>query len=277
RSKLERKEAVSADVSRISEKLETLQRDNDSIISELWESYSLSVSEAEQLAEPIENMQEATKHLNELKNRIRALGAVNTDAVEEYKEVLERYTFLSNQLNDVMNSKAELEKLISSLTQNMKAIFTESFQKINENFKKTFVELFGGGKAELCLTDPDNVLESGIEIKVAPPGKVIKNLSLLSGGEQAFVAIAIYFAILKLRPSPFCILDEIDAALDDVNVTRYAQYLRNFTKTTQFILVTHRRGTMEESDVLYGVTMQEKGISKLLRMDVSEAVFTENN
>lgn len=143
--------------------------------------------------------------------------------------------------------------------------------------KKTFVELFGGGTGELKLTDPDNVLESGIEINVAPPGKVIKNLSLLSGGEQAFVAIAIYFAILKLRPSPFCILDEIEAALDDVNVTRYAQYLRNFTDTTQFILITHRRGTMEEADVLYGVTMQEKGVSKLLKMDVSDASFTEDN
>ena len=139
------------------------------------------------------------------------------------------------------------------------------------------MELFGGGTGELKLTDPDNVLESGIEINVAPPGKVIKNLSLLSGGEQAFVAIAIYFAILKLRPSPFCILDEIEAALDDVNVTRYAQYLRNFTDTTQFILITHRRGTMEEADVLYGVTMQEKGVSKLLKMDVSDASFTEDN
>ena len=159
----------------------------------------------------------------------------------------------------------------------MKEIFSESFAKINENFKQIFVELFGGGKAELKLTDPDNVLESGIEINVAPPGKVIKNLSLLSGGEQSFVAIAIYFAILKLRPSPFCILDEIEAALDDVNVTRYAQYLRNFTDTTQFIVVTHRRGTMEEADVLYGVTMQEKGVSKLLKMDVSQAVFSDEN
>ncbi len=277
RSKLERKEAVSAEVSRYTEKLEVVQRDNDNIISELWESYSLTVTEAEQSAEPIENMQEATKKLNEIKNKIRSLGAVNTDAVEEYKEVLERYNFLSSQLNDVLKAKSDLEKLIADLTHDMKAIFTESFENINENFKKTFVELFGGGKAELSLTDPDNILESGIEIKVAPPGKVIKNLSLLSGGEQSFVAIAIYFAILKLRPSPFCILDEIDAALDDVNVSRYAQYLRNFTETTQFILVTHRRGTMEESDVLYGVTMQEKGISKLLRMDVSEAVFAENN
>ena len=184
---------------------------------------------------------------------------------------------MSGQLGDVTKSKAELEKLIADLTKSMREIFTESFNKINDNFKSIFVELFGGGRAELKLTDPENVLESGIEINVAPPGKVIKNLSLLSGGEQSFVAIAIYFAILKLRPSPFCILDEIEAALDDVNVTRYAQYLRNFTDTTQFILITHRRGTMEEADVLYGVTMQEKGVSKLLKMDVSEVSFTENN
>ena len=222
-------------------------------------------------------MQDATRRLNEVKNKIRALGSVNTDAIDEYKEVSERYEFLSAQLSDVLKSKSELEGLISSLTQSMKEIFTESFAKINENFKRTFVELFGGGKAELSLTDPANVLESGIEINVAPPGKVIKNLSLLSGGEQAFVAIAIYFAILKLRPSPFCILDEIEAALDDVNVTRYAQYLRNFTDTTQFILVTHRRGTMEESDILYGVTMQEKGVSKLLRMDISAAALAAEN
>ena len=163
-------------------------------------------------------------------------------------------------------SKKELEKLISELTEDMKCRFSESFDEINSNFKQIFVELFGGGKAELVLTNPDDVLESGIEINVAPPGKVIKNLSLLSGGEQAFVAIAIYFAILRLKPAPFCILDEIEAALDDVNVTKYAQYLRNFTNTTQFILVTHRRGTMEEADMLYGVTMQEKGISKLLKM-----------
>ncbi len=277
RSKQDKKERVSAEVSRLSERHENLCRDNDQIINQLWESYSLTVAEAIDQAEDIEDMQDATRRLNEVKNKIRALGSVNTDAIDEYKEVSERYEFLSAQLSDVLKSKSELEGLISSLTQSMKEIFTESFAKINENFKRTFVELFGGGKAELSLTDPANVLESGIEINVAPPGKVIKNLSLLSGGEQAFVAIAIYFAILKLRPSPFCILDEIEAALDDVNVTRYAQYLRNFTDTTQFILVTHRRGTMEESDILYGVTMQEKGVSKLLRMDISAAALAAEN
>ena len=277
RAKQDEKERVSADVSRLTERHENLSRDNDSIISQLWESYSLTVAEASDIAEDIDDMQDATKRLNELKNKIRALGSVNTDAIDEYKEVSERYEFLSAQLSDVLKSKTELESLISSLTQSMKEIFSESFAKINENFKKTFVELFGGGKAELVLSDPSNILESGIEINVAPPGKVIKNLSLLSGGEQAFVAIAIYFAILKLRPSPFCILDEIEAALDDVNVTRYAQYLRNFTDTTQFILITHRRGTMEEADILYGVTMQEKGVSKLLRMDISDAANAAEN
>lgn len=270
RSKSDEKEKISSDVSRITERRDNLQKESDSMINQLWESYSLTVSEAAKQAEEIEDIAEAQKRLVEVKNKIRALGSVNTDSIDEYEEVKTRYDFLSNQLSDVLQSKNELEKLIASLTKNMKEIFTDSFKKINENFKTTFVELFGGGSGELSLSDPENVLESGIEISVAPPGKVIKNLSLLSGGEQAFVAIAIYFAILKLRPSPFCILDEIEAALDDVNVTRYAQYLRNFTGTTQFILITHRRGTMEEADVLYGVTMQEKGVSKLLKMDASE-------
>lgn len=277
KSKIERKEAASADVGRLGERLENARRDRDAIVNQLWESYNLTAAEAAQKAEPVSDMQDATKRLNEIKNKIRALGAVNTDAIDEYKEVSERYEFMSEQLGDVLKSKEELEKLIMGLTKSMKEIFTDSFDKINENFKKIFVELFGGGKAELKLADPDNVLESGIDINVAPPGKVIKNLSLLSGGEQAFVAIAIYFAILKLRPSPFCILDEIEAALDDVNVTRYAQYLRNFTDTTRFICITHRRGTMEEADVLYGVTMQEKGISKLLRLDVNDAALVEQN
>jgi len=277
RQKGDRKETVSAEISRLNERIDSTNRESESIISQLWEAYSMTIAQAYESAEKLEDVPAANKRLNELKSKIRALGTVNTDAIDEYKEVSERYEFLSGQLADVTKSKSELERLISDLTKSMKAIFSESFAKINENFKSIFVELFGGGKGELKLSDPDNVLESGIEINVAPPGKVIKNLSLLSGGEQSFVAIAIYFAILKLRPSPFCILDEIEAALDDVNVTRYAQYLRNFTDTTQFIVVTHRRGTMEEADVLYGVTMQEKGVSKLLKMDVSQAVFTDEN
>jgi chromosome segregation protein len=224
-------------------------------------------SEAVQIAEKLDDVAAAQRELTDIKNKIRALGNVNVGAIEEYKEVSERYEFMSKQLSDVKDSKNELEKIIADLTEEMCRIFSESFEIINSNFKSIFTELFGGGKAELILTDPDNVLESGIEISVAPPGKVIKNLISLSGGEQSFVAIAIYFAILCLRPAPFCILDEIDAALDEVNVRKYAQYLKKFTDTTQFVLVTHRRSAMEEANVLYGVTMQEDGISKLLKME----------
>ena len=277
RAKSDRKENVSAEISRLNERIESVRKDNDGIIGQLWESYNLTVDEALAMAKEEDDIPAANKRLTELKNKIRALGSVNTEAIDEYKEVSERYEFLSGQLSDVIKSKEELEKLIFDLTKSMRELFIDSFNKISASFREIFVELFGGGKGELKLTDPENVLESGIEINVAPPGKVIKNLSLLSGGEQAFVAIAIYFAILKLRPSPFCILDEIEAALDDVNVTRYAQYLRNFTDTTQFILITHRRGTMEEADVLYGVTMQEKGVSKLLKMDVSQVSFSEDD
>ncbi len=266
----EAKEKYSGEISKADERKLSAQRDLDSIVDRLYEVYELTRSEAEQQAEKIDDMPEAQKKLSELKSQIRSLGNVNVGAVEEYKEVSERYEFLSGQLNDVITSKKELEDLINDLTADMCRIFAESFTIINRNFSEIFVELFGGGKAELVLLDPENVLESGIEIRVAPPGKVIKNLISLSGGEQSFVAICIYFAILRLRPAPFCILDEIDAALDEVNVKKYAQYLKNFTDTTQFVLVTHRRSAMEEATVLYGVTMQEDGISKLLRMEQSD-------
>ena len=261
------KEKLSAEITRLEERRETVCRDTDNIIRQLMEVYELTRSEAVQIAEKIDDMMAAQAELTTIKNKIRALGSVNVDAIEEYKEVSERYRFMSEQIADVQKSKAELEKIITDLTAEMCRIFSESFAIINSNFKSIFVELFGGGKAELILSDPENVLESGIEISVAPPGKVIKNLISLSGGEQSFVAIAIYFAILKLRPAPFCILDEIDAALDEVNVRKYAQYLKKFTDTTQFVLVTHRRSAMEEANVLYGVTMQEDGISKLLKME----------
>ncbi|MCI7233475.1 MAG: chromosome segregation protein SMC [Oscillospiraceae bacterium] len=261
------KERFGAEKTRLEERHRAAQSSYDKIISDMAEQYELYPSEAENLAIKDADNTEINLRLGTVKQKIRALGNVNLSAIEEYKEVSERYTFMSEQLSDVTSSKKELEKLIDELTETMKQKFSESFEFINRNFKQIFTELFGGGKAELTLTDPDDVLESGIEINVAPPGKVIKSLSLLSGGEQAFVAIAIYFAILRLRPAPFCILDEIEAALDDMNVTRYAQYLHNFTDTTQFITVTHRRGTMEEADVMYGVTMQEKGISRLLKME----------
>ena len=273
----EAKEKLAGEINRMTERDEIILRDSDEIISQLREVYELSRSEAAEIAEKIEDMTEAQRKLREIKGKISALGSVNVGAIDEYREVSERYKFMSAQIKDVQKSKAELEQIISDLTEDMCRIFKENFAVINSNFKDIFTELFGGGQAELILTDPENVLESGIEISVAPPGKVIKNLISLSGGEQAFVAIAIYFAILKLRPAPFCILDEIDAALDEVNVRKYAQYLKNFTDTTQFVLVTHRRSAMEEANVLYGVTMQEDGISKLLKLEVEQVDFQEEN
>lgn len=261
------KEKFLREMTRLEERKNSVQASYDGIISDMSEQYNMYLSEAAEIAVPVEDILIAQRDLAEIKQQIRLLGSVNVAAIEEYKEVSERYEFLKGQLDDVESSKRELERLIEELTENMRRQFTESFNQINENFKTVFVELFGGGKAELSLTEGEDVLEAGIEINVAPPGKVIKNLSLLSGGEQSFVAIAIYFAILKIKPAPFCILDEIEAALDDVNVTKYAQYLRRFTDTTQFILITHRRGTMEEADIMYGVTMQEKGISKLLKLE----------
>lgn len=261
------KEKFSREMTRLEERKISVQGDYDKIIADMSEQYNMYLSEAVTIAKPVENLLAVQKELAEIKQKIRSLGSVNVAAIEEYKEVSERYRFMSSELSDIETAKRELEKLIEELTETMRRQFSESFNRINENFKQIFVELFGGGRAELTLTDPEDVLESGIEIKVAPPGKVINNLSLLSGGEQAFVAICIYFSILKIKPAPFCILDEIEAALDDINVTKYAQYLRKFTDTTQFILVTHRRGSMDEADVMYGVTMQEKGISRVLRLE----------
>lgn len=262
------REKFSREAARLSERRVAVQNNYDAIISDFWERYGLTKSEADKEAHPIEDMLAAQRELTELRNKIKALGTVNLSAIEEYQEVSERYEFLSCQLADVETAKKELERLISELTATIQERFRTSFEEINRQFGSIFRELFEGGKGELLLTEPENVLESGIEIRVAPPGKIIKNLTSLSGGEQAFVAIAIYFAILKVRPAPFCILDEIEAALDDVNVVKYAAYLRRFIDTTQFILITHRRGTMEEADVLYGVTMQEEGVSKLLEMPV---------
>ena len=247
-----------------------MQKEYDNIITKMWEEYQMTRSEAAQIAVELPDLITARRDLNEIKNKIKSLGSVNVAAIEEYKEVSERYEFLLEQVGDVERSREELIRLIRDLTQQMQEIFVENFQEINRHFGRIFVELFGGGKAELRLTDEENVLECGIEIYVQPPGKIIKNLAALSGGEQAFVAIAIYFAILKVRPAPFCILDEIEAALDDVNVVKYADYLRLMSDKTQFILITHRRGSMEEADVLYGVTMQEEGVSKLLELKVSE-------
>ena len=215
-------------------------------------------------------MSEGNRQLGILKNRIKALGSINVAAIEEYKEVSARYSFLKTQVDDAASARDELLQLIENLTGEMKEIFGTAFKTINKNFGKIFSELFGGGNASLRLEDPEDILECGIEIIVQPPGKIIKNLAALSGGEQTMVAVAIYLAILKVRPSPFCVLDEIEAALDDVNVSRYAAYLRSICDKTQFILITHRRGTMEQADVLYGVTMQESGVSKLLELKISQ-------
>ena len=236
--------------------------------SKLWEEYQLTESEARSQCVPFESLTELRRSVTEVRGKIRALGHVNVGAIDEYKEVKERYDFMKAQVTDVEKAKAELTKMIAELCSEMQELFTASFKQINANFQQIFKELFGGGHARLYLSDEANVLESGIEIEVSPPGKVIKNLSALSGGEQALVAISIYFAILRVNPAPFCFLDEIEAALDDVNVARYAQYLRRMTDRTQFIVITHRRGTMEAADVLYGVTMQEDGVSKILRLDL---------
>lgn len=264
------REDISKELARLEERKVNMQIEYDKIISGLWEEYQLTRLQAEECAKEIESESKTTTELNSIKNKIKALGNINYNAIDEFKEVSERYTFLKEQVEDIEKSKLELRKIISELTSKMRTQFIENFQKINKNFTKIFSELFEGGKGELTLTDEENILESGIEINVQPPGKVIKNLTLLSGGEQALVSIALYFSIMRVNPPPFCILDEIEAALDDVNVARYATYLRKITDTTQFIVITHRRGTMEEADVLYGVTMQDEGISKVLELDVSE-------
>lgn len=270
REKTEDREKLGGESARLTERRDTMQKELDDISNKLYDEYELTRREAEELNIEIENIPEAKRRLNELKGKIRGLGNVNVSAIEEYKEVSERYSFMFGQVNDVEKSKVELIKLINELTGKMGVQFKEQFDKINFSFGQTFSELFGGGKASLVLTDENDVLESDIEIKVQPPGKNVQNISLLSGGEKGLSAIALLFAILKINPCPFCIFDEVEAALDDVNVARYASYVRRMTDNTQFILITHRRGTMEEADMLYGVTMQEKGVSKLLELKTAE-------
>ncbi len=270
RAKIAEREVSGRELARLEERKINLQKEYDTIISKLWEEYELTRREAEKIAVPVAEPAKAQKRLNSLKQSIKALGNVNVAAIEEYKEVSERYEFMRVQVKDVEQSKNEIERLITSLTKQMKEVFVESFEQINRNFTYTFKELFGGGTASLSLADPENILTSGIDIVVHPPGKIVVHLDALSGGEKALVAIALYFAIMKVRPAPFCVMDEIEAALDDVNVNRFASYLRRMTDKTQFILITHRRGTMEEADVLYGVTMQDEGISKLLELRSTE-------
>ncbi len=249
---------------------DTAELEERTIIDRLWDTYSLTPSTAVDLRSPIESVAAGTRRIGELKRKIGTLGTPNLGAIEEYARVNERYTYLTGQRDDVLVSKKELETIIREITQEMTTIFVGEFAKINQYFGQVFEEMFGGGKGQLILEDPEEPLTCGIEIRVQPPGKQVKTITLLSGGEKAFVAIALYFAILKVRPTPFCMLDEIDAALDDRNVERFASYLHNLSKKTQFIVITHRRGTMELADVLYGVTMQEQGISKLLRLDLNQ-------
>jgi len=247
------------------------------IVDKLWDSYELSRSAAAALRQPLEDFGASQKRITELRREIGRLGHVNVGAIEEYERVSERYEFLSSQRDDVEKAKRELQKIIADITGEMKEIFLREFAAIDEKFRTVFLELFGGGKAALELEDPEDPLGCGIGIKVQPPGKAVTNISLLSGGEKSFVAIALYFAIMKVRPTPFCIMDEIDAALDEANVARYADYMRGMTDKTQFIVITHHRATMEEADVLYGVTMQEKGVTTVLSVDLEEAEKTINS
>lgn len=270
RAKVDEREKISGEIARLGERKETMIKQLDDTINKLYDEYQLTKSEAEAMNIVIEDYQKAHRTLQEIKGKIRALGSVNVGAIEEYAEVSERYAFMKEQLDDIERSREELNRLIGDLTGRMAEQFKEQFVRINSYFGETFVELFGGGKAELILENQHDVLECNIEIKVQPPGKNVQNIDLLSGGEKGLAAIALLFSILKVSPSPFCIFDEVEAALDDVNVTRYAQYVRRMTQNTQFILITHRRGTMEEADVLYGITMQEEGVSKMLELQTAE-------
>ena len=274
RTAADSREEMSREMARLAERKAAAESEYDQTVAKLWDEYQLSVSQAEALCVEFDSLPALRAQVADLRGKIRALGSVNVSAIEEYKEVKARYDALVTQVTDVEESRNELSRMISKLSAQMREIFTDSFRAINENFGRVFAELFGGGEASLMLEDESDVLSSGIGIRVAPPGKVIKNLEALSGGEQALVAISIYFAILAVNPAPFCILDEIEAALDDANVVRFAQYLRRVSDKTQFIVITHRRGTMEAANMLYGVTMQEDGVSKLLKLDLEQVDAT---
>ena len=259
---------------RIEQKKLASEMEEKQILDKLWDNYELSHSDAEALRQPVENLSKLNKSIAEKRREISSLGNPNLGSIEEFERVNTRYEFLTGQRDDVEKAKKELLGIISDITDEMTALFKERFKEIDSAFRQTFLELFGGGKAALVLEDENDVLNCGIEIKVQPPGKALSTLSLLSGGEMAFVAIALYFAILKVRPTPFCVMDEIEAALDEANVGRYASYMRRMSDKTQFLVITHRRGTMEEADMLYGVTMQEKGVSSVIALDLESAQKT---
>ena len=258
------------EASRLEQKLSAGQWEEKQILDKLWENYELSHSAAMEQRIELESLPKANRRIGELRREMSGLGPVNVGAIEEFDRVNTRYTYLTGQRDDVEKAKGELTGIIEEITREMTTIFAEQFKLINQSFQETFVDLFGGGHATLELEDPEDILGCGIEIKVQPPGKTLKTITLLSGGEKAFVAIALYFAILKVHPTPFCVMDEIEAALDDANVVRYARYMRTISDKTQFIVITHRRGTMEAADVLYGVTMQEKGVSKMLTINLND-------
>ncbi len=258
-------EEVKTQISKLDLKKSKIELELNQVINKMWEEYELTPNNVGDI-EKITNPTEVQRQVNSIRNEIKDLGSINVDAIKEYKEIKERYDFMSEQRLDLENSSNKLRKVISEMTETMKKQFSEQFKIINKNFGEVFAELFGGGKAELILMDEENILECGIEIAVQPPGKKLQNMMLLSGGERAFTAIALLFAILKINPAPFCVLDEIEAALDDVNVYRFAEYLRKFSKNSQFLVITHRKGTMEAADTVYGITMEEKGVSKLLSM-----------
>lgn len=264
------REKLSGELVRLDERKLAMQKEYDELNDMLFEQYELTRHEAQALNIVIEDMSQAKKRLHEIKVAIKSLGSINVGAIEEFKEVSERYTFLKEQIDDIEKSKSELMKIIEDLTASMSEKFLDQFNKINAEFKVSFADFFGGGNGELVLEEPDNCLESPIEIKIQPPGKSVQNINLFSGGEKSLAAMALLFSVLKVQPAPFCIYDEVEAALDDVNVERFAKYMRKMTDKTQFISITHRRGTMEEADVLYGVTMQEKGVSKLIELQTAE-------
>ena len=261
----EKIEDIKNQISKLDLKKSKIELELNQVINKMWEEYELTPNNVENI-EKAKNPSEVQKKVNSIRNEIKELGSVNIDAIKEYKEIKERYDFMSEQRLDLENSSNKLRKVINEMTETMKKQFAEQFKIINKNFGEVFAELFGGGKAELILSDKENILESGIEINVQPPGKKLQNMMLLSGGERAFTAIALLFAILKINPAPFCVLDEIEAALDDVNVYRFSEYLKKFSENSQFLVITHRKGTMEAADTVYGITMEEKGISKLLSM-----------
>lgn len=262
--------ALTEECGRLEAKKEKLESEMETAVNRLWDEYEITYSETERYKADLGSVTAVNKVIAELRTKIRGLGNINVDAIEEYKSVSERYEFLTGQRDDLQKAKNDLNSIISEMLREMETRFREEFEKISSHFKTTFTELFGGGTAELSLDDPLNVLDSAININVQPPGKKLQSLLLLSGGERALSAIALLFAIIKIRPTPFCFLDEIEAALDEANVYRFADYIKNYSKNTQFILITHRRGTMECADTIYGITMQEKGVSKLLRLNLGE-------